>query len=127
MVSASATNTDASGTTFTMPRYWRSARSGITMDEAVSMSCTQPNRNAAAVTAASIAQSFAVIGRLLTRKLSMPPYYATPPRHAIPQAMYVRESSQPATARKEQAALPLSRQIVTRRQHPYPFAAVRFA
>ena len=90
VVTASATNTCTLGTTFTMPRYWRSARSGITMDEAANMSCTQPNRNAAAVTATSNPQSLGPIGRLFIRKVSMTPYYATRPRCAIPQPMYVR-------------------------------------
>ena len=67
VVMASATNTCTFGTTFTMPRYWRNARSGITIDEAVSMSCALPNKNASKATAASIPQSRGVIERLCTR------------------------------------------------------------
>ena len=93
VVSASATNTDVSGTTFTMPRYWRNSRSGITMDEAVSMSCPQPNRNAASITATSTAQSLGAIGRLFTRKFSMSAMVRdpAPPRHTPTEVIGVSE------------------------------------
>ena len=72
-VMARPTNTCRSGTTFTMPRYWRSARSGMMIDDAVSISCTQPKANAKSITAASTAQSRAVISRCVISKFSMAP------------------------------------------------------
>ena len=66
------TNTCRSGTTLTTPRYWRSARSGMMIDDAVSISCRQPTANAASATAASTSQSRVVMSRYVIRRLSMP-------------------------------------------------------
>ena len=64
------------------------AKSGITMEDAASMSWPHPIRNAIAATAASTPQSFGVIARLFTRKLSMPSWYAPDTASAIHQQRY---------------------------------------
>ena len=99
VVRASATNTEVLGTTFTMPKYCRMAKSGITMEDAASMSWPHPIRNAIAATAASTPQSFGVIARLFTRKLSMPSWYAPDTASAIHQQRYFESPPKPRAQR----------------------------